>query len=296
MNEIEQLERFHERRLERATSPQGPLALTNTQWVDSEQPIWGVPGVWAPAPEGLGGLALTAVAADAIEVDGSLVDGTVYIAGDDAMAPSTIRFGEGVTGTVIANEEHTSYGLRVWDAASEANQGFGTIDAFPYDPSWVITAEFAPTESGTEVAILHQKDAEARSKPCPVSSGSRATASTTSWRPSRQARATVSSSSSATPRTARPPTRSGASCSPRRAPTGPSRSTSTARSCLPARSRTTSTARSRRSRTASASPSRRGSATCSRKTARCSTSDLAARLNSNACSPCSSAAQTSRSS
>ncbi|GAA4264921.1 DUF1684 domain-containing protein [Frondihabitans peucedani] len=126
-----------------------------------------MPGVWAPAPEGLGGLALTATAADGVEVDGAIVDGTVYIAGDDAITPSTIRFSEGVTGTVIANEEHTSYGLRVWDASSEGNQGFGTIDAFPYDPSWVITADFDPTESGTEVAILHQKDAEARQRPLP---------------------------------------------------------------------------------------------------------------------------------
>ncbi|BDZ50853.1 hypothetical protein GCM10025867_30940 [Frondihabitans sucicola] len=168
MNEIAQLERFHERRIERATGPQGSLALTNTQWVDSEQPIWGVPGVWAPGPQGLGGLTLTATAADGIEVDDSPVDGTVYVAGDDAMTPSTIRFGQGVTGTVIANDDRTSYALRVWDSSSDGNQQFGDISRFHYDPSWVVTAEFVPTEAGTEVDIRHQKDLDlSRPKPLP---------------------------------------------------------------------------------------------------------------------------------
>lgn len=168
MNEIEQLARFHERRVARATSAQGPLALTNTQWVDSEPPIWGVPGVWAPGPEGLGGLTLTAHAADGIEVDGALVDGTVYVAGDDAMNPSSIHLGEGVTATVIANDDRSSYALRVWDPASEGNQRFGSISTFEYDPDWVIGARFVPTEPGTEVDIRHQKDLDlSRPKPLP---------------------------------------------------------------------------------------------------------------------------------
>lgn len=168
MNEIAQLERFHERRLARATAPQGLLALTNTQWVDSEQPIWGVPGVWAPGPQGLGGLTLTATAADAIEVDGALVDGTVYVAGDDAMTPSTIRFSDGVTGTVIANDDRSSYALRVWDENADGIQQFGDIDTFEYDPSWVVTADFVPTEAGALVDIEHQKDGGvARPKPLP---------------------------------------------------------------------------------------------------------------------------------
>jgi hypothetical protein len=152
------LTRFHERRRARATSPQGPLALVNTQWVDSEQTIWGVPGSWSPAPQGLGGLALTATEADGIVVDGSPVDGTVYVAGDDAITPSTIVFGEGLTGTVIANDDRTSYALRVWDGDSEANRAFGSIDAFPHDASWVVTAAFEPTEEGTQVDIRHQND------------------------------------------------------------------------------------------------------------------------------------------
>ena len=59
---------FRERRDLAAVQPQGPLALVNTQWVDADQTIWGVPGRWAPAPEG--GLLVTATAADGITVDG----------------------------------------------------------------------------------------------------------------------------------------------------------------------------------------------------------------------------------
>ncbi len=163
-----ELAEFHQRRLRRAQSPQGPLALTNTQWVDSEQPIYGVPGRWAPAPKGLGGLAVTAATADGIIVDGDSVDGTVYVSGDDAITPSTIAFADGSTGTVIANDDRSTYALRVWNPTSEAVEAFGDIDAFPFDPSWVVTAAWVPTAEGTEVDIRHQKDLDlSRPKPLP---------------------------------------------------------------------------------------------------------------------------------
>lgn len=163
-----ELDRFHALRRARVVSAQGPLALTNTQWVDSDQPVWGVAGRWAPTPQGVSGLTLTASAADGIEVDGDRVDGTVIVAGDDAMSPSAIRFGPTVTGTVVANDDHTSYALRVWDSASPAIEAFGSIDAFPFDPGWVVTADFVPTGSDAQVDIRHQKELDvSRPKPLP---------------------------------------------------------------------------------------------------------------------------------
>ncbi|GAA4667083.1 DUF1684 domain-containing protein [Frondihabitans cladoniiphilus] len=163
-----ELDRFHSARQRYVTGPQGPLALTNTQWVDSEQPIWGVPGVWAPAPAGLGGLRLTASESDGIRVDGDLVDGTALVAGDDAITPSSILFADGATGTVIANDDRSSYALRVWNTESDAAAAFGSIDAFAYDPSWVVEASFVPTSDGAEVDIRHQKDLDlSRPKPLP---------------------------------------------------------------------------------------------------------------------------------
>jgi uncharacterized protein (DUF1684 family) len=163
-----ELTRFHALRRARVTSPTGPLALVNTQWVDGEQPIWGVAGVWAPTPAGVSGLTVTADAADGVTVDDVLVDGTALVAGDDAMTPGRVSFAGGATGTVIANDDGSSYALRVWDSRSDAATAFGSIDAYLYDPSWVVTAEFVPTEPGTEIDIRHQKDLDlSRPKPLP---------------------------------------------------------------------------------------------------------------------------------
>lgn len=146
---------FRERRELSVVQPTGSLALTNTQWVDAEQTIWGVPGTWAPLPAGL---SVTAAAADGITVDGALVDGTVAVRGKDDESPSTIDFGNGKTGFVIANGEG-GYALRVWDANSEGIQEFGSIDAFPYNPDWVIQATFAENPAGTTMGFEHLKDA-----------------------------------------------------------------------------------------------------------------------------------------
>ncbi|MFN3706745.1 DUF1684 domain-containing protein [Microcella sp.] len=145
---------FRERRELAARQPQGPLALVNTQWVGEEQTIWGVPGTWAPAPEG--GLLVTAEAADGITVDGELVDGTVRVRGKDDPSPSTIQFDEHTTGFVIAGEDGL-YALRVWDAHSEAIQNFGGIDAYDYNPDWVVTGTFREIEGGTTLGFEHLK-------------------------------------------------------------------------------------------------------------------------------------------
>ncbi|MET0991669.1 MAG: DUF1684 domain-containing protein [Lacisediminihabitans sp.] len=152
-----QFETFHARRELSVVQPQGSLALVNTQWIDSAQTIWGVPGTWAPLPKGESGLLLTATAADGITVDGDLVDGSVVVRGKDAETPSEIVFGPTVTGFVIASEEGT-YALRVWDADSEGIQEFGSISAFPYNPDWVITGTFTEIEGGTTVGFEHLKD------------------------------------------------------------------------------------------------------------------------------------------
>lgn len=148
---------FRERRALAAVQPQGPLALTNTQWISEEQTVWGVPGRWAPAPSGQGGLVVTATAADGIHVDGALVDGSAHVRGKDDPMPSTIVFDDHTTGFVIAGDDGL-YALRVWDAQSEGIQSFGGIDAFDYAPEWVVTGTFREIEGGTVVGFEHLKD------------------------------------------------------------------------------------------------------------------------------------------
>jgi uncharacterized protein len=148
---------YHERRELSVVQPKGSLALVNTQWVDSEQTIWGVPGAWAPLPAGESGLRVTAAASDGIVVDGVLVDGSAVVRGKNDPNPSEIVFSDTVTGFVIASEAG-GYALRVWDANSEGIQEFGSIDAYPYNPEWVITASWTEIPGGVTVGFEHLKD------------------------------------------------------------------------------------------------------------------------------------------
>ena len=146
---------YHSRREESVVQPKGNLALVNTQWVDSEQTIWGVPGRWAPAPEG--GLVVTAAASDNIIVDGAPVEGSAVVRGKDDANPSEIIFSDTVSGFVIAGDDG-QYGLRVWDSNSEGIQEFGSIDAYAYNPGWVITGTFTENPAGTTMGFEHLKD------------------------------------------------------------------------------------------------------------------------------------------
>jgi uncharacterized protein (DUF1684 family) len=148
---------YHERRELAVVQPLGSLALVNTQVIDSEQPVWGVPGRWAPLPEGESGLKVIAAAADGIRVDGELVDGEAIVRGKDDANPGDIVFGDTLRGFVIA-QNAGGYALRVWDAESEGIQNFGGIDAFDFDPAWVITATWSENPEGTTMGFEHLKD------------------------------------------------------------------------------------------------------------------------------------------
>lgn len=50
------------------------------------------------------------------------------------------------------------HGLRLWDADSPAIRAFDTIDAFPFDPAWVIEATFTPVEDGRTIPFEHIRD------------------------------------------------------------------------------------------------------------------------------------------
>ncbi|NNC10742.1 DUF1684 domain-containing protein [Planctomonas sp. JC2975] len=152
------LDTFHSRRELSVVQPTGNLALVNTQWITdaAPQPVWAAAGVWSPLPAGESGLKVAASASDGVIVDGVVVDGEAIVRGKDSDTPSTIAFSDTVTGTVIANEAG-EYGLRVWDTKSEGIQEFGSIDAYRYDPDWVIQATFTPVE-GLSVGFEHLKD------------------------------------------------------------------------------------------------------------------------------------------
>lgn len=157
LSPADQLAYFHERRELSVVQPLGSLALVNTQLVEQEQTVWGVPGRWAPLPAGESGLKLTASAADGIRVNGDLVDGEAIVRGKDAEQPGDIVFDETKRGAVIS-QSTGGYALRVWDAQSDAIQQFGGIDAFPYNPDWVVTAQWSENPEGTTFGFEHLKD------------------------------------------------------------------------------------------------------------------------------------------
>lgn len=148
---------FHSRRELAVVQPLGSLALITTQVIDSEQPVWGVPGRWAPLPEGESGLKVIADAADGIRVDGALVDGDAIVRGREHESPGDVVFSDTVRGAVIA-QATGGYALRVWDANSEGIQNFGGIDAYDYSPDWVVTARWEENPAGTVLGFEHLKD------------------------------------------------------------------------------------------------------------------------------------------
>ena len=159
---------FHSRREQAVVQPLGSLALVNTQVIDSEQPIWGVPGRWAPLAPGESGLRVVAAAADGIHVDGRLVDGEAVVRGKDDANPSEVVFSATLRGFVIRLESG-QYALRVWDAESDGIRDFGRIDAYPYDPAWVLTAAWSENPEGTTLGFEHTSDGKTREEVVPGS-------------------------------------------------------------------------------------------------------------------------------
>ncbi|VXA91261.1 DUF1684 domain-containing protein [Curtobacterium sp. 8I-2] len=133
-----------------ARSARGPLALVNAQHVDHPQPVWPVPGTWAPAP---GGLTVTAEASDGVIVDGVPVDGTVLVAGDTAVVPSTVALPDGFAGTVTGDT------LRVWDPSSEAIARFAHIARFARSGDRVTSGTYVPLVDDGQEARGSVRDA-----------------------------------------------------------------------------------------------------------------------------------------
>ena len=152
---------FKRRRDEMVRLPQGNLALVLTQWFTGEpeafETVWGIPGEWALSPSTESGLLVRASSGDGIFVDDELVDGIVSIRAKNTDQPSAVRFSDEKSGFVIANEEG-QFALRVWDPNSEELANFGQIDAYDYNPEWVVHARFEPIPGGRAVGVDHLKD------------------------------------------------------------------------------------------------------------------------------------------
>jgi uncharacterized protein (DUF1684 family) len=128
-DDVADLEAWHEARHAFVTSPLGNLALVET--------VWGRPGdPTVPDEDALRGQA----------------DGAVLT----RLSRASIDTGE------------TELGHRIWRRDSPANTAFERIDAYAYDPSWVLDATFEHVDDDRTIPFEHIRDAGA-SRALPVS-------------------------------------------------------------------------------------------------------------------------------
>lgn len=117
----------------------GPLALEGTYWITGPgSTIPGVPGVWSPRSDALPGLQVEFEPSDGVRVDGEAVAGTVQLFGSRAITPSRVELADGRSLTVVDGDGSSA--VRVWNGHSDAVQRFGTIEAYPYNPDFVVEA------------------------------------------------------------------------------------------------------------------------------------------------------------
>lgn len=89
---------------------------------------------------------------------------TRWLAAGDETTPEEALAGqpETVTATELTRRNletgEPERGIRLWDAASPAIRAFETIDAFDFDPDWVVEARFHPVAADRTVPFEHLRD------------------------------------------------------------------------------------------------------------------------------------------
>lgn len=135
-------------------SPRGDLALIGLHEIKERMTrIEGIPGLWSPLAPGFQGLALTAEPSDGIAVDGRPLDGTIKLNADREV----VGFSDRLTAQAT-QQPGSDHLLGVWNAEADAVKRFADISAYPYDPSWVIEAEYVQAKDERRVEFSHVSD------------------------------------------------------------------------------------------------------------------------------------------
>lgn len=123
------------------TGPGGKAGTSELAMVSHPgQGVPGLPGRWEVSASGT--LTLTVAATDGVSIGGRPVTGAVDVESGSqvALPDGRVCFVSGRGGT---------YGLVVWDPSAPALTRLREIAAYPYDPSWVIDAEYRPVPGRT---------------------------------------------------------------------------------------------------------------------------------------------------
>ncbi|HTJ67024.1 MAG TPA: DUF1684 domain-containing protein [Actinospica sp.] len=160
-SDVENWRQWRSRREERLRDPHGTLALIGTHWLDDEPApiVEGEPVLWSAGPGGRT-VTVTAKAEHGILFEGEPVHGTVTLRVDSDEHPQTATVPEADI-LLVPIERDGRAALRVYDPKAPTLQGFDGIDAFDYDPKWVVPATFTPYD-GPRVERVLNADGVAR--------------------------------------------------------------------------------------------------------------------------------------
>lgn len=122
--------------------------------------IEGVPGQWSTNEAGA--LTVTAAAHDGVTINGTTAEGTVVLTDD-----SRLEFPGRRSGFVSGSDG--AYSLVVFDDVALADSGITGIDAYPYDPAWVVEGEYRSAPAGRRIEVERLTNPRSRHQiPSPV--------------------------------------------------------------------------------------------------------------------------------
>lgn len=142
-------ERWLAQRHADVTAATGNLALVGYQPVEAaSRPVEGMPATVRAADSG--GVWIAAARADAVAVDGTVVDGETYV---ERLRPDgSPVVTSGGRAFDVFSLDGTDVELRIYDRDAEALRAFERIDAYPYAPDLAVTGRFRPYDDTVDVA------------------------------------------------------------------------------------------------------------------------------------------------
>lgn len=155
MSDVESWRQWRSRREERLRAPHGALALTGTHWLDEEPApiVEGEPVLWNAGPGGKT-VVLTAKAEHGLVFAGEPVDGTLTLRVDTDEHPDTVTAPD-YDILLVPIEREGAAALRVYDPKAATRLAFDGIEAFDFDPGWVIEARFTPFDGPHVEKVLN---------------------------------------------------------------------------------------------------------------------------------------------
>jgi uncharacterized protein (DUF1684 family) len=132
---------WRKNRWEEVAGPGGKAGTVQLAMVSHPEPgVPGVPGRWEVSASGV--LTLTVTAADGASLGGRPVTGAVEVESGSTveLADGRVCFVQGRGGT---------YGMVVWDPSAPGLSRLRDISTYPYDPGWVLDAEYRPVPGRT---------------------------------------------------------------------------------------------------------------------------------------------------